>query len=72
MPAKSQAQFGKMGSLYRQGKISRETLEDFNKGVHPGDLPKKVGHQGSALQRASWRRAAYRRKYMGISKGEKP
>lgn len=31
-----------MGALYREGKISRKTLEDFNKGVHPGRLPKTV------------------------------
>lgn len=31
-----------MGALYREGKISRKTLEDFNKGVHPSKLPKHV------------------------------
>lgn len=39
MPSKSRAQFRKMGVLYRQGKISRETLEEFNKGVDPDTLP---------------------------------
>lgn len=42
MPAKSKAQFGKMGVLYREGKISRKTLEDFNKGVKSSRLPKHV------------------------------
>jgi hypothetical protein len=42
MPSKSRKQFGMMGVLYKQGKISRKTLEDFNKGVHPKSLPKKV------------------------------
>jgi hypothetical protein len=42
MPSKSQKQFGKMGALYQEGKISRKTLEDFNKGVHPKKLPKQV------------------------------
>lgn len=42
MPSKSQKQFGKMGALYREGKISRKTLQDFNKGVDPDKLPKRV------------------------------
>jgi hypothetical protein len=40
MPSKSKSQFGKMGVLYQQGKISRKTLEEFNKGVNPKKLPK--------------------------------
>ena len=51
MPSESRAQFGKMGLLYSQGKITRKQLEDFNKGVHPKDLPehvmKKIGEHGS-------------------------
>lgn len=39
MPSVSKKQFGKMGILYKQGKISRKTLEEFNKGVHPSKLP---------------------------------
>lgn len=39
MPAKSKAQFGKMGVLYRQGKITKAQLDDFNKGVDPDSLP---------------------------------
>lgn len=42
MPAKSKRQFGMMGVLYKQGKISKKTLEDFNKGVHPKKLPTRV------------------------------
>ena len=41
MPAKSKAQFGKMGALYREGKISKKTMEDFNKGVDYKKLPAK-------------------------------
>ena len=42
MPSKSKAQFGEMGMLYSQGKITRGQLEDFNKGVHPSKLPDHV------------------------------
>lgn len=42
MPSRSKKQFGMMGVLYRQGKISRKTLEDFNKGVNPKKLPTRV------------------------------
>jgi hypothetical protein len=42
IPAKSQAQFRKIGALYSQGKVSRKTLEDFNKGISPKELPKHV------------------------------
>ena len=42
MPSKSKAQFGKMGQLYRKGKISRKTLDDFNKGVNPKSLPARI------------------------------
>jgi hypothetical protein len=31
-----------MGVLYSKGKISKKTLDDFNKGVHPGKLPTRV------------------------------
>jgi hypothetical protein len=31
-----------MGVLYKEGKIDRKTLREFNKGVHPNKLPKKV------------------------------
>lgn len=31
-----------MGVLYSEGKITRKTLEDFNKGVHPKKLPMRV------------------------------
>jgi hypothetical protein len=41
MPSKSKQQFGKMGALYKEGKISKKTLDDFNKGVSPKSLPKK-------------------------------
>jgi hypothetical protein len=48
MPSTSKKQFGKMGVLYKQGKISKKTLEDYNKGVNYKKLPtrakgKKVG-----------------------------
>ena len=39
MPAKSKAQFHEMGMLYRQGKITRQQLDDFNKGVDYNSLP---------------------------------
>lgn len=42
MPSKSKKQFGMMGVLYQQGKISRQVLEDFNKGVNYKKLPNKV------------------------------
>ena len=42
MPSKSKAQFGEMGYLYSQGKITRKQLEDFNKGVHLSELPDYV------------------------------
>jgi hypothetical protein len=31
-----------MGALYREGKISKKTLDEFNKGVDPDKLPKKA------------------------------
>jgi len=31
-----------MGVLYKQGKISRKQLRDFNKGVDPDKLPTRV------------------------------
>jgi len=42
MPAKSRAQFRKLAVLYKQGKISKKTLNEFNKGVSPNSLPYKV------------------------------
>ena len=45
MPSISQAQFGKMGRLFKQGKISKKTLEEFNKGVNPKELPKHAKKQ---------------------------
>ena len=42
MPSVSKKQFGMMGVLYKEGKISRKQLEDFNKGVHPSKLPNRV------------------------------
>jgi hypothetical protein len=42
MPSVSKKQFGKMGVLYDQGKIDKKTLDEFNKGVHPGKLPNRV------------------------------
>jgi hypothetical protein len=54
MPSKSKAQFGEMGRLYSQGKITRKQLEDFNKGVDYKKLPghvkpkaKKGGKRGN-------------------------
>lgn len=45
MPAKSKAQFGEMGMLYSQGKITRKQLEDFNKGVDYKELPEHVAQK---------------------------
>jgi hypothetical protein len=42
MPSKSKAQFGEMGRLFEQGKITRKQLEDFNKGVDYKKLPEHV------------------------------
>jgi hypothetical protein len=42
MPARSQAQAHKMALLYKQGKISKKTLDDFVKGVKVKTLPKHV------------------------------
>jgi len=42
LPAVSKKQFGMMGVLYKQGKISRKTLEDYNKNVNYKKLPTKV------------------------------
>jgi hypothetical protein len=42
LPSVSKKQFGMMGVLYKEHKISRKQLEDFNKGVHPGKLPTRV------------------------------
>jgi hypothetical protein len=48
MPSKSKAQFGMMGRLYSEGKITRKQLHDFNHGVHPKDLPAHVKGKGKA------------------------
>lgn len=40
MPARSQAQARKMAVLYKQGKISKRTLDEFVKGVKVKTLPK--------------------------------
>lgn len=42
MPSRSKAQFGKMGALFSEGRISRKTLEEFNKGVDVSKLPARV------------------------------
>jgi len=44
-PSVSKKQFGKMGILYKQGKITRKQLEDYNKGVNPKKLPTRVKHK---------------------------
>lgn len=41
MPAKSKAQFRKIAMLYKQGKVSKKTLDDFDKGVSFKKLPAK-------------------------------
>jgi len=41
MPAKSKAQYRKMYVLYKQGKITKQELEEFTKGVNYKRLPKK-------------------------------
>ena len=42
MPAKSKAQAKKIGLLYKQGKVSKRTLDEFLKGVAVGELPEHV------------------------------
>jgi hypothetical protein len=42
MPSVSKRQFGEMGILYKQGKITKKQLDDFNKGVHLDKLPNRV------------------------------
>ena len=42
MPSVSRKQFGKMGVLYKQGKITKKVLEDFNKGVNVKKLPTRA------------------------------
>jgi hypothetical protein len=32
-----------MALLYKQGKISKQTLDDFDKGLSPKSLPKRMG-----------------------------
>jgi len=41
MPAVSKAQFKKMFVLYEQHKISKQTLDEFTKGVSFKSLPRK-------------------------------
>ena len=60
MPARSKAQFGKMGVLYRQGKISRKTLREYNKGVSGRRYKRLPEHANRKAQAA--RRAAAARK----------
>lgn len=40
MPAKSKAQAGKLAVLYKQGKVSKQTLDEYLKGVKVSKLPK--------------------------------
>lgn len=40
MPAVSQDQAHAIGAKYARGEVSRDTLEDFNKGVRVSSLPK--------------------------------
>jgi len=42
MPAKSQAQARKIAVLYKQGKVSKKVLNDFDKGISYKSLPKRV------------------------------
>lgn len=42
MPAKSKQQFKKIAVLYKQGKISKQTFNDFDKGVNYKSLPKRA------------------------------
>jgi len=49
MPAKSKAQFKKMHMLYKQGKISKKTLDEFTKNVSYKSLPSKKKSNPGAL-----------------------
>lgn len=42
MPARSKAQARCIGYLYSKGKVSKKTLDDFNKGIKYKNLPAKV------------------------------
>lgn len=43
MPFKSEAQRRKFGELVKQGKVSQETFDEFNKETGHKKLPEKVG-----------------------------
>ncbi len=51
MPARSRAQAREMGYLYSKGKISRKTLEDFNKGIKMKNLPERVSKKSGGKTR---------------------
>lgn len=57
MPARSKAQFKKMALLYRQGKISKKTFEEFDiKGLF-NKLPERVGGAGRKEARSVSRKS---------------
>jgi len=61
-PSVSKAQFGMMGLLFRRGKITREELERFNKGLSGRRYKRLPDHVKSAAKaRAATRAAAARR-----------
>jgi len=60
MPARSQRQAHYMGLLYRQGKISRAELEDWNKGVKVSELPETAEKARRARRAKNIRRVARR------------
>ncbi len=64
MPSKSKAQFGKMGKLFSEGKISKKSLDNFNKGVDPNKLPDKVKKSSGKVKDVAGI-VAYRKKKFG-------
>lgn len=42
MPVKSKAQLGKLGSLVKEGKMSKDKFNEFLKGVDVAKLPERV------------------------------
>jgi hypothetical protein len=72
MPSKSKAQFGEMGRLFNQGKITRAQLEDFNKGVDYKSLPEHVGKRHNPLEGTRKRRKKWLVENVGhFSPGDK-
>jgi len=60
MPAKSQAQAGKMAILYEQGKITKGQRDEFLKGVKVSSLPQRVTPKKSSPVKTGFARPGSR------------